>query len=150
MRRIKKYIYPLLFIIVVAVLGTIFVYSGSEWYSNLNKPMEWPPSIIIIIIWTIIYSLFYVYAINSNYYNYNKLLNLLLINGFLNVLWCFIYFVLNFIFVSLIIIIINLTISILTIKIIYKNNRRYGYMLIIYPLWLCIAITLNLAVWILN
>lgn len=150
MRRRTKYIYPLLFIIVVAVLGTIFVYSGSEWYSNLNKPIEWPPSIIITIIWSIIYSLFYVYAINSNYYNDNKLTNLLLINGFLNVLWCFMYFVLNYIFISLIIIIINLIISILTIRIIYQNNKRYAYMLIIYPLWLCIAATLNLAIWILN
>ena len=46
------------FILVVAVLGSIFVNLGMEWFNELFKPKEWIPNFVIPIVWTIIYVLF--------------------------------------------------------------------------------------------
>lgn len=150
MRKIKKYIPSLLVILVIALVGTLFTYSGMKWFDNLNKPQEWIPNIVIPIMWTVIYSLFYIYTIKSNYYENSKLVNLLLINGMLNVLWCLVYFVINSLLGGLIVIILNLIASIVLIIEIMKRNQKFGYVLMLYPLWLSIATTLNLATWILN
>lgn len=42
-------------VILVAVLGSIFVNLGMDWFDTLIKPSEWVPNIVIPIIWTIIY-----------------------------------------------------------------------------------------------
>lgn len=150
MNKIKKYVPSLVFVLFVAVVGSIFTYSGMDWYDNINKPTEWLPVIIIPIMWTIIYSLFYIYTIAREYYKNTKLTNLLIINGVLNLLWCLMYFVINTLLGGLIVIILNLIASILVIVEIMKEDKLYGYLLMVYPLWLSVATTLNLATWILN
>ena len=45
-------------ILVVAVLGSIFVNIGIDWFNSLNKPSQWIPNIVIPIVWTIIYLTF--------------------------------------------------------------------------------------------
>lgn len=150
MKKIKKYIPSLVVIIIIALVGTLFTYSGMKWFDSLNKPQEWIPNIVIPVMWTVIYSLFYIYTIKSNYYDNTKLVNLLLINGVLNVLWCLVYFVINSLLGGLIVIILNLIASIVLIVEIMKRNQKFGYILMLYPLWLSVATTLNLATWILN
>lgn len=150
MKKIKKYIPSLVVIIIIALVGTLFTYSGMKWFDSLNKPQEWIPNIVIPVMWTVIYSLFYIYTIKSNYYDNTKLVNLLLINGVLNVLWCLVYFVINSLLGGLIVIILNLIASIVLIVEIMKRNQKFGYILMLYPLWLSVASTLNLATWILN
>lgn len=150
MKKIKKYIPSLVVIIIIALVGTLFTYSGMKWFDSLNKPQEWIPNIVIPVMWTVIYSLFYIYTIKSNYYENTKLVNLLLINGILNVLWCLVYFVINSLLGGLIVIILNLIASIVLIVEIMKRNQKFGYVLMLYPLWLSVASTLNLATWILN
>jgi tryptophan-rich sensory protein len=48
------------------------------------------------------------------------------------------------------VIILNLIASIVLWLDIYKYNKNYAYFVAIYPIWLSIATTLNLAIWILN
>ena len=45
-------------IIIVAILGSIFVNLGMDWFNSLEKPSEWIPNIVIPIVWTIIYLTF--------------------------------------------------------------------------------------------
>lgn len=148
MRRIKKYVLPLLFIIFVAGVGYLFTSYGMTWYKTLKKPTEWLGSMVFVVVWSTIYSLFYIYCIRNEYNN--KTLNLLLINGILNVLWCLMYFVINTLLGGLIVIIVNLFLAVYLVFEIYKYNKLYGYILCVYPLWIAIATTLNLATFILN
>lgn len=148
MKRIKKYVLPLLFIIFVAGVGYLFTSYGMTWYKTLKKPTEWLGSMVFVVVWSTIYSLFYIYCIRNEYNN--KTLNLLLINGILNVLWCLMYFVINTLLGGLIVIIVNLFLAVYLVFEIYKYNKIYGYILSIYPLWIAIATTLNLATFILN
>lgn len=150
--NIIKYGIPVLSVVLVALLGTIFTNMGMEWFESLNKPTSWLKNFIIPIVWSIIYSLFTIYLIylvNKEKLG-KKLFVLLVLNGIFNVLWCLIYFALNNLLGGQIIIILNLILSILLIKEIFKTSKVWGYILLIYPAWLSIATSLNLAVWILN
>ncbi|MBO5910229.1 MAG: tryptophan-rich sensory protein, partial [Clostridia bacterium] len=48
-------------VVLVAVLGSVFVNMGMDWFDGLIKPSEWVPNILIPIIWTIIYIAFAIY-----------------------------------------------------------------------------------------
>lgn len=148
----KSNILTIISIILVAVLGTIFTNLGMSWYSTLGKPSQWIPSFIIPIMWTIIYLLFTIilYLWQRNEKLSNKIISLLIINGILNVLWCLVFFTFKSLFIGNVIIVINTVFAINLIYEIYKEKPLYAAWLYIYPLWLCVATTLNLAVWILN
>lgn len=141
-----------IFIIIVAGLGSLFVNLGMNWFDGLNKPSQWIPNIIIPIVWTIIYSLF---AIVNFLWIKNEgipksVLFLLILNGIFNVLWCLTFFALKLLFIGNIVIILNLILGFLLIFEIAKFKKLYTYLLAIYPVWLSIATTLNIALWILN
>ena len=150
--NIIKYGNPILLVALVAILGSIFTNSGLDWFSTLNKPSNWIPNYVIPIVWSIIYSAFTIYIIYLVKHNkLSKCLKILLIiNGILNVIWCFIYFGLQNILLGLIVIVLNLILSIILSLHILLDNKKWGYLLIIYPTWLTIATCLNLATWILN
>ena len=139
-------------VIVVAVLGTIFVNIGMPWFESLAKPSQWIPNFVIPLVWTVIYFLF---AIVLFLWQGNEPLELhtfvlLVANGALNVLWCFVFFALKLTFLGNIVIIFNLIAGFLLVSNTFKTNKLFGYALAIYPVWLSIATTLNLAIWILN
>ena len=152
MSKTGKYIISLISIISVAVLGSIFVNLGMEWFNALNKPNQWVPNIVIPIVWTVIYITFAVilYIWQKNADLPLSTIILLAINGILNVLWCLIFFTLKQTFLGNIAIILNLIAGILLILNIFGYKKVFGYILLIYPIWLSIATTLNIAIWILN
>jgi tryptophan-rich sensory protein len=139
-------------ILIVAILGSIFVNLGMDWYATLTRPSEWVPDILIPIMWTIIYLSFaIILAIWVNKTTLPKsTLILLIVNGIINVLWCLLFFTFKLILIGNITIILNLIFAILLTINIYKNQKYYAYILSIYPLWVSIATTLNTAIWILN
>ncbi len=149
---IKNTIISTIFIFAVAALGSVFVNLGMDWFNALNKPSQWIPNIVIPIVWTTIYLTFAI----VNYFWFKKggipknVLILMIINGILNVLWCLTFFTLNLTFIGNIVIILNLIFGIALWLNIFKNEKVYGYILSIYPIWLSIATTLNIALWILN
>ena len=139
-------------IVLVAGLGTLFTQLGMGWFEGLERPKEWIPSFVIPIVWTVIYLLFIYVLIKWN--NRRPLTKeniiLLCINGFLNVLWCLVFFTLNQLLLGNIIIIINALFAIRLYLEICKEDAMNGLIISIYPIWLCIATTLNTALWILN
>ena len=150
--QIIKIILSFSVILAVAVLGSIFVNIGMDWFNMLKKPSQWIPNIVIPIVWTIIYSLFaivnFIWIKNDNIPK--STLTLMVINAVLNVLWCLTFFALKLTFIGNIVIILNLIVGIILLTNIFKQNKIYGYILSIYPIWLSVATTLNLALWILN
>lgn len=148
----KNIIITIVSIILVAGLGTLFTQLGMGWFDSLDKPTEWIPAFIIPIVWSIIYVLFAFVLINwqSNKPLTREMTVLLFINGVLNVLWCLVFFTFNQLFLGNVIIIINALFAIRLIFEIAKENSVYGLILTLYPVWLCIATSLNTALWILN
>ncbi len=147
-----KFIIAFVGLLIVAVLGTIFVNLGMDWFDGLTKPSEWIPNIVIPIIWTIIYILFAIYlwfAIKNDRLDYETIA-LLIANGVFNILWCLIFFTLNSLLWGLIIIIINLIIASILLIEMQQKDKFFSYFLTLYPVWLAIATCLNLACWILN
>lgn len=150
--KFKNYIFIILFYVLVAVLGSVFVGIGNLWYSRLFLPMQWVPNVVIPIVWTVLYILLAV----CGCYLYGKgtlskpTLILAIINGILNVLWCLIFFTLRQKLLGNIVIILNLIAGFFLVHSIYKSNKVWGIILLLYPIWLSIATTLNTAIWILN
>lgn len=139
-------------VIIVALLGSIFVNVGMPWFESLIKPSQWIPNIVIPIVWTVIYLLasIVIFLWVRNGKMPRNVVVLFIINGILNVLWCLLFFTLRLTFVGQIAIILNLIFSYYLLLEIKKESELYYYMLTLYPIWLSIATTLNLAVWILN
>lgn len=152
MTKLNKFLKIVLPIIVVAGLGSIFVMLGMDWFATLNKPTQWVPDFVIPIMWTLIYTSFAI--ILWRWTDKAKLTTktkvLLIANGVLNVLWCLLFFSLKQTLGGNIAIIINLIFAILLWIDINKQEKIYSYILSIYPIWLCLATTLNTAIWILN
>ena len=139
-------------IVVVAVLGSVFVNLGMDWFDMLDKPMQWIPNIVIPIMWTIIYIIFgivlTIWIIKGGIPK--DVVVWLIINGVLNVVWCLVFFTLNLTFVGNIVIVLNLIAGIVLYLRIYRQEPLYAIITSIYPIWLCLATTLNTALWILN
>ncbi|MDE6614426.1 MAG: tryptophan-rich sensory protein [Clostridia bacterium] len=148
----KKIIISFVVIILVAVLGSIFVMLGMDWFNALKKPTQWVPNIVIPIVWTVVYIAFavinFLWLKKDNIPTFTVIF--MLINGVLNVLWCLTFFTLGLLLIGNIVILLNLIAGFVLIVNIFKYKRIYGYILSIYPIWICIATTLNLALWILN
>ena len=139
-------------IVLVAVLGSVFVNLGMEWFDGLIKPSQWIPNWIIPVVWTIIYITFAVVLLMwTNKESLKKsTIALLVANGILNILWCLVFFTFKLTFIGNIVIILNLIAGISLWVNIFIQKSNYAYALAIYPIWLSIATTLNLAMWILN
>lgn len=140
-------------ITVVAGLGSLFVNLGTNWFNILTKPTEWIPNFVIPVVWTVIYlttAVIMFFWIKKEGALDRKFIILFVINGILNILWCLLFFTFGQMFIGLVIILLNLLFAIKLIFQLSKYNLVYSYILGIYPLWLSIATTLNLAVWILN
>lgn len=150
--QVRNIVLSSLFILIVAVLGSVFVNLGTDWFNSLSRPSQWIPNALIPIVWTVIYIAFAI----INYLWIRKggipkrIIILMIINGVFNVLWCLVFFTLNLLFIGNIVIILNLIIGYILIYNIFKSEKIYGHVLSIYPVWLSIATTLNLALWILN
>ena len=152
MTKNKKIIISFLSVISVAIIGSVFVNLGTDWFNQLNKPSQWISNAIIPVMWTIIYTItaIILYKWFKNDDMPKTTIWLFIVNGILNVLWCLIYFALNSLLGGLIVILLNLIASVLLIREICKTSELYSYILTIYPTWLGFATCLNLALWILN
>lgn len=150
--KIIKTVVTVISILFVALLGSVFVNIGMEWFNLLQKPSQWIPNFVIPIVWSVIYILFGIVLsiwINNSRISKN-IVAWLIVNGVLNILWCLVFFTLKLTFVGDIVIIFNLIASIVLFILMYKQNILYAVVTSLYPIWLCLATSLNTAMWILN
>ena len=142
----------IIFIALVAGLGSLFVNLGMSWFNNLTTPKQWIPNFVIPIVWTTIYLLFAIIMsilFKQNLVN-KKTIWLGIINGILNILWCLVFFTLQQLLLGAIIIIINAFFATALLIELAKIKKWYVNILWIYPIWIFIATSLNIALWILN
>ena len=151
--KTKYIIIEIVGIIAVAGLGSLFVGLGIDWLNSLSKPSQFLPNFIIPIVWTIIYLsagiILFLWIKDENKLPKDVTI-LLIINGVLNVLWCLVFFTLKQLFLGQIIILINAYMGVYLNKNISKYKKLYSLILIIYPIWLIIASSLNICLWVLN
>ena len=150
--KLRNVIITIASILVVAVLGSVFVNLGMEWFGSLDRPSQWIPNILIPIVWTIIYITFGIVLTLwiKNIGLKKRTAVLLILNGVLNILWCLVFFTLRLTFLGNVVIVLNLIASYFLFFDMYGQNKTYAIFTIIYPIWLSLATTLNLALWILN
>lgn len=151
-KNLIKIIITIISILVVAVLGSVFVGLGMDWFGSLIKPMQWVPNIVFPIVWTVVYLSFgvvlSVWIVKSRIPR--NIIVLLVVNGILNVLWCLTFFTLQLTFLGNVVIVLNLIAGFALFVAIYNTRKVYALITIIYPIWIAIATTLNTALWILN
>lgn len=149
MKNSTKCVITALAIAAVAGIGSIFTSLGQTWYAGLDKPSQWPPSFIFPVVWSTIYLLAFIVLCKSigNGTATKSLLVWGIVNGILNVLWCLVFFTLKLTFTGIVVILLNTAASVVFVR---QIEGKLQYALWIYPLWLMLATTLNVAVWILN
>ena len=152
MKKNLKYIYSIVPVAMVAVLGSVFVGMGMEWYKSLRRPSVWIPDPVIPIMWSIIYLLVVILLIKLMGRNKLSKENKVwfIANGILNVLWCLVFFTFKQLLLGQVIIVINLVAAYILVYKMLEIKKMYGYSLMIYPLWISVATSLNLILWTLN
>ncbi|MBQ7602934.1 MAG: tryptophan-rich sensory protein [Clostridia bacterium] len=151
-QKIIDYVIVILPIAIVAGLGTLFSNLGMSWFDTLAKPTQWVPDWIFPVVWSVIYIAFAVFLIvwQNKEPIARSTIVWLVVNGVLNILWCLVFFTLHLTLLGNVVIILNLIASFCLLNNIAEKKKSYPLILLIYPLWLSVATTLNLAVWILN
>ena len=104
---VKKLLFSVAPVLIVAALGSLFVFLGMDWFNFLVKPSQWIPNWIIPVVWSIIYTIAGIILFNWVDKGEISIATIILfvINGILNILWCLLFFTFNLTFVGLIAII---------------------------------------------
>lgn len=151
-------IYRLLIFLVInfgaLAIGGIFTGKGvpSEWYINLNKAPWTPPGWVFGAAWTTIMLCFSIYLtyLWPNTENKNLLIGLFIVQLVLNIGWNPSFFYYHNVVGSLIII-TSLTLLVGFMLIYYYPQLKLKTLLIApYLIWLIIATSLNIYIWLKN
>ncbi|MBI2632550.1 tryptophan-rich sensory protein [Candidatus Pacearchaeota archaeon] len=154
-KKIKKINWKVLLVsalifFAISIIGSLFTSgnTNSSWYLE-NKPSFTPPNLVFPIVWSILYFLIalslYFSWIKAKKYEKKKIAIMFGINLVANVLWSYLFFGIQNPLFSFIDIIIILGTIIGMILLVGKINRRAGWMLVPYLLWVSFATILNLA-----
>lgn len=143
----KVLVLSLLVVYFVAFVGSLFTspVTNSEWYDSV-KPSITPPSWVFPIVWNILFFLIalslYFSWINSGK-DVRKVIFVFGINFLLNIFWSVLYFGLKNPFYAFIEIFF-LWISIVSmIYVSYNIDKKAGWLLVPYLLWVSFAMVLN-------
>lgn len=143
--KLKPYIISLFIVSITAFLGSYFTKENvnSEWYSCIKSTIT-PPNIIFPIAWTIIYILLFFCFSISIQKKYTNIISLLILIFILHVLWCYTFFTVKNVNVSLYIIVLINILNIITLQQSYKNkDKTLSILLLPHFIWIIFATLLN-------
>lgn len=153
MKFLKLFLFFLLINFGALALGVLFMGDGatSAWYTSLNKAPWTPPNWAFGTVWTLVMLCFsfymtWLYRLKSQ----NKVVILFIIQFILNVLWNYVFFNQHLILSGLLII-TGLT-AVITIFLFnyFKTMGIKSLLIIPYFIWICIATSLNLYIFLYN
>ncbi len=145
--KIKNCVYALLSVVITLLLCKVFTQMGMDnWYNTTPKPSIVPPNYVFPIVWNILYVLlavsFYLVLGSRN----NKKATYLYVSQLaLQVLWCFAFFAMQYVFSGLVILIFLNILAIMMMFEFKKLKKITIYMILPYNLWLVFALILNIA-----
>ena len=145
----KVLIVSLVVVYLVAFVGSLFTspVTDSEWYDSI-KPSITPPGWVFPIVWNALFfliglSLYFTWTSAKKGDIRKKIMIVFGINFVLNVFWSVLYFGLKNPFYAFIEIFV-LWISIVSmVYVTYKIDKKAGWLLVPYLLWVSFAIVLN-------
>lgn len=147
--NIKVLIVCLLIVYAVAFIGSLFTSSAvnSLWYETI-KPSITPPNWIFPVVWNVLFFLIslslYFSWINSKSKNQKKKVAFAFgLNFILNIFWSLLYFGLRNPLYSFIEIFFLLASIIYLFYVSYKIDRKAGWLVVPYLVWVSFAIILN-------
>jgi translocator protein len=155
----SKLVTALLLSAVAAVLGSIPIIftKGVEWQDTLSKPFFAPPDWLFGPAWTVWFLLmaiaFYLVWLKWPAKEAKMAMALYLAQLVLNVLWNYLFFGQQNaagILLGLVEIIVLLAMVALTTYRFYQVDKRAGYLMAPYLLWVAFAACLNAAIWLMN
>jgi tryptophan-rich sensory protein len=156
MRKNLHYILAPLFYLAVAQIGSSFTMQGvSTWYPAIMKPPYTPSGVVIGVVWTVLYMLsaisliVFVNAARSKK-DVWVVLSVYLLNGLINVLWSYIFFVKHLLFLAFLdALFIWVTVGLLMVCT-WSYSRISSMLLVPYFLWVSFATYLNFIIYSLN
>lgn len=133
-----------------AIVGFLTAGGDSAWYQTIAKPSWTPPSSVFAPVWTTLYAMMGVSAwliFRRDGWRRNAMaLVLFLSQLFLNFAWSFIFFTAQNLDLALAEIILLLILIIITLWKFGKIDRRAGWLLVPYCLWVSFATVLTASI----
>jgi len=150
----KVLIASLVIVYLVAFVGSLFTSTNtdSEWYDSI-RPSITPPNWVFPIVWNILFflislSLYFSWSGSEKSDVRRKIVIVFGINFILNIFWSFLYFGLRDPFYAFIEIFVLWISIVLMIYVSYRIDKKAGWLLVPYLLWVSFAVVLNyLSVW---
>lgn len=155
----SKLVTALLLSAVAAIAGSVPIIftRGIEWQNTLRKPFFAPPDWLFGPAWTVLFLLmgvaFYLVWLKWPAKEAKMAMALYLAQLTLNVLWNYLFFGLQNstgMMLALLEIVILLAMIVLTTYRFYQVDRRAGYLMVPYLLWVAFAACLTAALWRMN
>ena len=156
MKQINKLFLSLLICIGIGFLGSVFTTPAiNSWYVYLEKPIFNPPSWIFGPVWTILYilmgtALYLVWKKGLKHKNVRFAFWLFIMHLFFNFFWSVIFFGIKNIGLALVDIIVLWLMIFALISFFCEIDKRAGWLMIPYFLWVSFATVLNYSIWMLN
>lgn len=143
-----------LIIIITIIIGSLFVpFVDMNIYKDIVKPKFSPPSIAFPIVWSILYILMSVslyLILKSSNTDYKSSFKIYIFQLLVNSTWTLIFFGFNNYLLGIIWIILLIVLVITMIMNFYQISKISALLQIPYLLWLCIALYLNISIYLLN
>jgi len=147
----------LFFVLLCLAVGQIGVFFATtqayEWYNALSKPLWTPHTLLLPLIWTLIYIVMAVaawFVWREKNEHYRRALIFWTIQLVLNGLWMPLFFGQQGLLASLLLMDILWLFLVLTTYLFYKQSRSAGILMIIYLAWITFAGVLNFFIWQMN
>ena len=136
-------------------LSSLLTRNTQDFYNSLIKPSFAPPSYVFGIVWTILYILigiasFLVVKGGIENSGVTEAFKAYIFNLVMLFLWPLVFFNLNKLWLSLLIIIIGLFTAVSVFFKFYSINKAAGYLYLPLVLWILFATVLNISIWWMN
>jgi benzodiazapine receptor len=154
-RELAAYVVIAVAVVLVASAGGMWTESGMGWYATLRLPAFTPPGGTIGMVWTVIYILsaaavMLLWRRRALYPRFGLLIALLLLNGALNALWCYVFFVAQQLGPAVAeMLALNLTTA-AVIVVTWNRQRIVALLFVPYFAWVCFATVLAATIWQMN
>ena len=150
----KKLIVCIAIPLIVGGLSALFTMKSMEDFKALNKPPLSPPGWLFPVVWTVLYILMgiasYIVCTSNKPARSKTALTVYGIQLAFNFLWSIIFFSVKAYLFAFIWLVILLALIIINAVLFYRIDKKAGYLLIPYILWVTFAGYLNLAIYLLN
>jgi len=144
----KVFLICLLILVGISLIGSLFTSSNvnTDWYDSVKSSIT-PPDFVFPIVWTILYLLIaialYFVWISANKKQKKLVVLIFGANFIFNILWSYLFFTLQNPVIALVDLIFIWLSILMMIQLSWKINRKAGYLLIPYFLWVSFAGLLN-------